>query len=109
MGSRWETYTLQVAMNNVNFVKVFQSLNGVSELGGTQQTTDECGIAAYQLQVIASVIADVFHDVPIGHPFGDHREPPFLEGVRNTDEVEDVFMRQVLPHGDFFAEVLYRV
>jgi hypothetical protein len=32
----------------------------------------EYGIVAYELQVIASVIANVLHDVTMGHPFGDH-------------------------------------
>ena len=41
----------------------------------------------YELQVIASVIADVLQDVAVCHPFGDHREPPILEGVRNSDEI----------------------
>ena len=61
----------------------------------------------YELQVIACVITNVFHDVAVGHPLGDHREPPILEGVRNADKIEDVGMGQVLPQGNFFTEVLY--
>jgi len=66
---------------------------------------------AYQFQVIARVLTDVLHDVAVGHPFGDHREPPILtlKGVRNTDEIEDVGVCYVLPRGDFFTELLYGV
>jgi hypothetical protein len=64
---------------------------------------------AHELQVTASVIANVLHDVAVGHPFGDHREPPILEGVRNADKIEDVWMGQVLPRGNFFTEVLHGV
>ena len=60
----------------------------------------------YQLKVIARVITDVLHDVAIGHPLRDHREPPILEGVRNTDKIKDIWMGQVLPHGDFSTKVL---
>ena len=28
--------------------------------------------AAHELQVIANVVTDVLHDIPVGHPFGDH-------------------------------------
>jgi hypothetical protein len=66
-------------------------------------------VVTYELQVIACVIANVFHDSPICHPFGDHGEPPILEGVRNANKIEDVGMGQVLPHDNFFAEVLYGV
>ena len=93
-------------MYNIGVVKVFQPFSGVRELQGAQRVTKKYAIVTHQLEVIAGVIADVFHDVAIGHPLRDHREPPILEGVRNTDEVEDVWMGQVLPHGDFFAEVL---
>lgn len=61
----------------------------------------------YELQVVASVFADVFYDVPVDHPFGDDREPPTLEGVRNADEIEDVGMGQVLLQDNFFTEALY--
>ena len=56
--------------------------------------------------MIAIVIANVFHDITVGHPFRDHREPPILEGVGNPDEIEDVWMAQVLPQGNFFTKVL---
>jgi len=45
-----------------------------------------------QLQVVASVIADVLHDVAVDHPFVDHRESPILEGVGNANKTEDVGM-----------------
>ena len=63
--------------------------------------------AAHKLQAIDSVVADVLHDVAVCHPFGDHREPPFLEEVRNADKSENIGMGQNLPRGNFFAEVLY--
>ena len=63
----------------------------------------------YELQVISSVITNVLHDVAMGHPYGDYREPPILEGVRSTDNIEDVGVGQDLPHGNFFAEALYSV
>ena len=69
----------------------------------------ECAIATYKLKVIASVVADILHDIAVGHPFRDHREPPVLEGVRDPDEIKDVWVGQVLPHGHFFTEVLYDV
>ena len=64
-------------------------------------------IVAYKLQVISSVFTDVLYDVTVGHPFGDHREPPVIEGVRDADKTEDIGMRQVLPRGDFFTEMLH--
>ena len=63
----------------------------------------------HELQVIAGVIADVLHDVAVGHPFSDHGEPPIFKGVRNADKVEDVGMGQILPYGNFFTKMLYRV
>ena len=66
-------------------------------------------IVTYKLKVIASVSTNVLHNITIGHPFGDHREPPTLEGGRDPDEIEDVWMGQILPHGHFFTEVLYDV
>ena len=65
------------------------------------------GIVTYELQVISSVIANMVHDVAAGHPSRDHREPPILEEVRNTDKGENVGMGQVLPHGNFLTEALY--
>ena len=59
--------------------------------------------------MIAGVSTNVLHDVAISHPFRDHRESPILEGVGNPDEIKDVWMGQVLPHGHFFTEVLYNV
>ena len=59
--------------------------------------------------MVASVVANILHDVTVGHPFRNHREPPFLEGVRNPNKIEDIRMGQVLPHGNFFTEVLYDV
>ena len=61
----------------------------------------------YEPKVIASVIADILHDVTVGHPFRDHGEPPFLESVRDPNELEDIRMGQVLPHGNVFTEALY--
>ena len=59
--------------------------------------------------MISGVISDVLHDVTVGHPFGDHGEPPVLESVRNSEKIEDVGMGQVLPQGNFFTEALYSV
>jgi len=59
--------------------------------------------------VISVVTANILHDVSVGHPFGDHRETPILEGIRDPDEIEDVWMGQVLPHDHLLAEVLYDV
>ena len=61
----------------------------------------------YQLQMIAGVGTDVLHDVAVGHSFGNRREPPFLEGVRDPNEVENIGVGQVLPHDNFFAETLH--
>ena len=69
----------------------------------------EYKILTHKLKVIPGVATNVLHDVAVGHPFRDHRESPILEGVGNPDEVEDVWMGQVLPHGHFFTEVLYDV
>ena len=69
----------------------------------------EYTISTYKLKVISSSFADILHDIAVGHPFRDHREPSILEGVRNPDEIEDIWMGQVLPHGHFFTEVLYDV
>lgn len=69
-------------------------------------TNRKYAIMTYKLQVVASVIADVSCDIAVGHPFRDHRKPPIFEGVRNPDKIKDVGMRQVLPHGNFFAELL---
>lgn len=63
-------------------------------------------ITAHQLQVIAAGTTDVVHDVTVGHPVGNHGEPPVLKGVRDADEVEDVLVGQVLPHGNLFAKAL---
>ena len=63
----------------------------------------------HEFQVITSVIADVLHDVSVGHPYGDHGEPPVPEGVRDSDEIEDVGVKQVLPQSNFFAEALHGV
>lgn len=60
----------------------------------------------YKLQVVASVITDVSCDIAVEHPFRDHREPPIFEGVRNPDKIEDVRMRQIFPHSNFFTELL---
>jgi hypothetical protein len=55
------------------------------------------GTVSYELQVISGVIANVLHDVAMGHPFEDYRGPPIFEGVRSADNVEDVGVGQVLP------------
>ena len=69
--------------------------------------TKKYAIVAYELYMISSVFVDILYDVAVGHPFGDHREPPVIEGVRNADKVEDIRMGQVLPDGNFFTEVLH--
>ena len=61
---------------------------------------------AYEFQIISGIFANVLYDVTVGYPFGNHREPPIIEGIRNADKIEDIGMGQVLPHGDFLAEVL---
>lgn len=61
----------------------------------------------HELQVIANVAANILQDVAIDHPFRDHREPPVLEGIRDTDKSEDVGMGEVLPRGNFFTKALY--
>jgi hypothetical protein len=66
-------------------------------------------IVAYQPQVVASVTTDVRHDVTVDHPLGDHRESPALKGVRDSNEIENVWMGQALPQGNFFAEPLHSV
>ena len=68
--------------------------------------TKEYAVKTYKLKVISSFSTDVLHDVAIGHPFRDHREPPILKGVGNPDKIEDVWMGQVLPYGNLFTEVL---
>ena len=65
--------------------------------------------AAYQLQVIARVCANVRHDVTVGHPLGDHRESPNFKGVRNPNEAENVGMGQIFPRDNLFAEPLHSV
>ena len=66
----------------------------------------EHAIQTYEFEVIASFVTNVLYDIAIDHPFRDHREPPILEGVGNPDEIEDVWMAQVLPQGNFFTKVL---
>ena len=41
----------------------------------------------YQLRVVAGVGTDVLRDATVDHPFGNHREPALLKGVRDPDEV----------------------
>ena len=67
---------------------------------------EEYVIVTHEPKVVASVFTNILHDVTASHPFRDHREPPFLEGVRNANKIEDIRMGQILPHGDFFTEVL---
>jgi len=90
-------------------MKVSQSFNRVRELKGAQWVIRRSVIMTYEFEVVAGVIADVLHDVSIGHPYGDHGEPSILEGIRDSDEVEDVGMGQVLPHDNLFTEALYCV
>ena len=71
-------------------------------------TTDYM-IVAYQLQVIASVSADVRQDVTVDHPLGDHRKSAILKGIRDSNEIENVGMRQILPQGGAPAKPLHRV
>jgi len=87
-------YTLQVAVNNVGIVNICQPFSGVRELRRDQQVTKDYAITitAYKLQVIARVMANILHDIAVGHPFVDHREPPILEGVGNANKTEDVGM-----------------
>ena len=59
--------------------------------------------------MVSSITANVVHDVAVCHPFGDHREPPILKEIRNTDKCENVGMGQVLPHDNFFTELLYNM
>ena len=87
-------------------MKIFQSFQGVRELEGAECSAKENAIVTYELQVVASVLTDIPCDIPVGHPFRDHRESPIFDGIRNPDKVEDVGMGQILPHGDFFTELL---
>ena len=97
-------------MRHIRVVKILQPLNGIRELKGTQGgQRNTCAVMAYELQMVSSVITDVLRDVSVGHPFGDHSESPILEGVRNANKVEDVWMGQVLPNGNSLTEVLYGV
>jgi len=93
-------------MNDIGIVKIFQSFNSVHELKGAQYVTKGYVITTYEFKVVTSIITDVLHDVSVGHPFGDHRESPVPEGIRNSDQADDVGMGQVLPHGDLFTEAL---
>ena len=102
-------YTFQVAVNKIGIMKICQSFSDVHELRGYQQVTKEYAIMTYKLKVIASVMADVLHNIAVGHPFVDHREPPILEGVGNANKTEDVGMGQILPYGYFLTEVLHGV
>ena len=65
------------------------------------------GIVTYKLEVVSGIAANVLYDIAVGHPFRDHKEPPALEGVRNPNEIKDVWMGQILPYGSFLTEVLY--
>ena len=66
-------------------------------------------IMAYEFQMISSVFTDELHDVAVGHPFGNHGEPPVVEGVGGANKIEDIWMGQVLPYGDCFTEILHGV
>ena len=92
-------------MDDIGVVKIPQSLNGVHELGDAQRVT-KYGIVTYKFKVIASVAANVLHNVAVGHPFRDRRKLAILEGVRNPDKIEDVWVGQVFPHCNFFTEAL---
>jgi len=96
-------------MYNIGVVKVFQSFSSVRELKGAQSVANQTRDMTYEFQVFASILTDVLHDVSVGHPFGDHGEPSVLEGVRDSDEVEDVGMGQVFQQGNLFTETLYGV
>ena len=63
----------------------------------------------YELQIISSVFTDILHDVTAGHPFGDQSEPSTVEGVRNADKIEDIWVGKALPHDNFSTEMLYGV
>ena len=65
-------------------------------------------IVTYQLQEIARVGTDVRHDVTVDHPLRDHRESSVLKGIRDSDEIKNVGMGQIFPHGDLFAEPLHK-
>ena len=62
---------------------------------------------AHQPQVVASISTEILHDVSVGHPFRDRREPPILKGVKDSNEIEKVGMGQALPHDNLFAEALH--
>ena len=94
-------------MDYICVVKIPQSLYGVRELDGARLAAMEYAVATYKLEVISSFATNILHDVAISHPFRDRREPLILESVRDPNEIEDVWMRQVLPQDHFFAETLY--
>ena len=96
-------------MYDISIVKILQPLYGVCELEGAQRMIKGYGIATHKLKAVSSIATNILHDVSISYPFRDHRELPILEGVRNSDETEDVRMGQVLPNGNLFTEVLYDV
>ena len=85
-------YTLQITVYDIGVVKIFQSFGSVCELMDVQSVTKESVTVAYKFQIISSGFTDVLHDVAVGHPFGDHREPSILEGIRNADKSEDIGM-----------------
>lgn len=62
---------------------------------------------AHQPQVVARISTEILHDVAVGHPFRDRREPPILKGVKDSNEIEKVGMGQALPHDNLFAEALH--
>jgi len=73
---------------------------------GIQRVIKEYAIVTYKLKVIASFAANVVRDVAIDHPFRDYREPSIPEGIKDPDEIEDVWVGQILPHDHFFTKVL---
>jgi hypothetical protein len=50
------------------------------------------------------VLLDELVDVPVFHPFGDHREPTFT--YRHSKQREDIWMSEVFPSDSLSAESL---
>jgi hypothetical protein len=50
------------------------------------------------------LLLDKLVDVPVFHPFGDHRKPAFA--YRHSKQREDIWMSEVFPGDCFSAESL---
>ena len=66
-------------------------------------------ILTYQFQMIASVSMDILCDDAVDHPLENHGKLPFIEGIKGTDETENVGMRHVHPHSNLLAEALHNL